>query len=105
VVVAVGLTDVVPPVAARLTFVPVPVTVTVVAFVAVTVKVDEPPAAIEAGLAEMVTVGTGVVPMELLTPHPVKSRGSTRPGIIHRGTLLSDFRMRALVTTFYSLPP
>jgi hypothetical protein len=71
-----------------------------VAFAAVTVKVDEPPAAIEAGLAEMVTVGTGVVPMELLTPHPVKSRGSTRPGIIHRGTLLSDFRMRVLVTTF-----
>jgi hypothetical protein len=72
---------VVPPVAARLTFVPVPVTVTDVAFAAVTVKVDEPPAAIEAGLAEMVTVGGVVVPMTLLTPHPVKSTGNERPGI------------------------
>jgi hypothetical protein len=104
-VVAAGLTDVVPPAAARVTLVPVPVTVTEVAFVAVTVKLDEPPAAIEAGLAEMVTVGAGVVPMELLTPHPVKSRGSTRPGIVQRGILLSDLRMRALVTAFSFLSP
>ena len=103
--VAAGLTDVVPPAAARVTLVPVPVTVTEVAFVAVTVKLDEPPAAIEAGLAEMVTVGAGVVPMELLTPHPVKSRGSTRPGIVQRGILLSDLRMRALVTAFSFLSP
>jgi hypothetical protein len=43
--------------------------------------VDEPPAAIEAGLAEMVTVGGVVEPMTLLTPHPVKSTGNERPGI------------------------
>ncbi len=35
----------------------VPLTVTVVAFVAVTVKVDEPPEVIDAGLAVMLTVG------------------------------------------------
>jgi hypothetical protein len=37
------------------------VIVTEVAFVAATVKVDEAPAVIEAGLALMVTVGAGVV--------------------------------------------
>jgi hypothetical protein len=57
VVVAAGLTVVVPPEAAMLTLVPVPVTVTDVAFVAVTVKVDDEPALIVVGLAEMVTVG------------------------------------------------
>jgi hypothetical protein len=36
-----------------------PMTVTVVAFVADTVRVDEPPAAIEMGFAAIVTVGTG----------------------------------------------
>jgi hypothetical protein len=36
-----------------------PVSVTAVAFVAVTVRVDELPAAIEVGFAVMVTVGAG----------------------------------------------
>jgi hypothetical protein len=36
-----------------------PVIVTCVAFVAVTVNVEEPPAVIEAGEAEIVTVGAG----------------------------------------------
>jgi hypothetical protein len=55
----------------------VPVTVTWVAFAAVTVKVDEPPAVIEAGLALMVTVGAGaavtvtVVFAEAFPPVPV----------------------------------
>jgi hypothetical protein len=36
--------------------------VTVVAFVAATVNVDEPPAAIDVGLAVMVTVGAAAAP-------------------------------------------
>jgi hypothetical protein len=55
----------------------VPVTVTVVAFTAVTVKVDELPDVIEAGFAIRVTVGAGfgvtvkVVTAEALPPAPV----------------------------------
>ena len=51
-----------------------PVTVTPVAFVAVTVNVDEAPAATVVGLAVMVTVAAAVplaVPVE---PHPATSR-------------------------------
>jgi hypothetical protein len=61
-VVAVGLTACVPPAAARVYELPsLPATVTVVAFAAVTVRVEELPAAIEVGFAEMVTVGAGPV--------------------------------------------
>ena len=51
------------------------------AFVAVTVKVDELPALIDAGLAPMLTVGAGdvEVAMELLPPQPLKSKGSMKP--------------------------
>ena len=60
VVVALGLTDVVPPPAARLYVLPSdPVTVTVVAFVAVTVSVEAVPAVIEVGEAVILTVGPG----------------------------------------------
>jgi hypothetical protein len=53
-----GLTACVPPVPAILYDVPSdPVTVTPVAFVALTVSVEEPPAAIELGLAVNETVG------------------------------------------------
>jgi predicted S18 family serine protease len=54
-----------------------PVIVTWVAFTAVTVSVDEPPDAIEAGLAVIVTPGGGfavtvtVVAAEVLPPAPV----------------------------------
>jgi hypothetical protein len=41
-----------------------PLTVTVVAFVAATVSVEEPPAAMEAGLALMVTVGAAAAVTE-----------------------------------------
>ena len=55
--VAVGLTDCVPPLASRVYELPsVPDTVTLMAFVAVTVKMETDPEAIEAGLAVMVTV-------------------------------------------------
>jgi hypothetical protein len=43
------------------------VIVTVVAFVAATVKVEDPPAAIDAGFAEMVTVGAFPVPAVTVT--------------------------------------
>jgi hypothetical protein len=59
-VVAAGLTVCVPPAACRVYVLPsVPVTTTWVAFVAVTVRVDELPEVIEVGLALMLTVGAG----------------------------------------------
>jgi hypothetical protein len=52
-----------------------PVTVTPVAFVAVTVNVDEAPAATVVGLAVMVTVAAAVVPLAVpAEPHPATSR-------------------------------
>jgi hypothetical protein len=85
VVVEVGLTDWVPPPACKVYLVPsLPVTVTWVAFVAVTVKVDALPAAIEAGLAAIATVGAGAMALKL-PPHPVNSRSSRRPGGIQEG--------------------
>lgn len=60
-VVAVGLTICVPPVASKVYELPLlPVTVTVVAFAAATVKVDELPVVIEVGFAVMVIVGAGI---------------------------------------------
>lgn len=56
----VGVTNSVPPLGARVyELLSVPVIVTWLAFVAVTVKVDEFPEMIEAGLAVMLTVGVG----------------------------------------------
>jgi hypothetical protein len=53
-----------------------PVTVTVVAFVAATVNVEEAPAAIEVGLAVMVTVGVSEPgPTE---PHPATSKSADK---------------------------
>jgi hypothetical protein len=81
-VVAIGLTAWVPPPAVSVYVLPsVPVTVTLVAFVAVTVRVDELPAAIEAGEAEMLTVGAVDV-RRALPPQPANSSGSKRPEII-----------------------
>jgi hypothetical protein len=58
----VGVTGSVPPVVAIVLLLPSdPVTVTLVAFVAVTVNVEVAPAAIDVGLAVMLTVGS-VVP-------------------------------------------
>ena len=57
----VGLTACVPPVGCSVYAVPsLPAIVTVVAFVAVTVKIDDVAAMIEVGLAVMVTTGTGL---------------------------------------------
>ncbi len=61
VVAVAGLTAWVPPLDDRVYLLPsVPLTVTWVEFVAVTVNVDELPAVMEAGLAAMLTVGAGV---------------------------------------------
>jgi hypothetical protein len=61
VVVEVGLADTAPPPAANVRWLPlVPVIVTPVAFVAITVKVVELPLVIDVGLALMVTVGAPV---------------------------------------------
>ena len=74
--VAVGVTVSVPPAAAMVLLLPSePVTVTVVALVAVTVRVEGVPAATVVGLAAMVTVGdvVGAVPAPTV-PQPVTSR-------------------------------
>jgi hypothetical protein len=63
VVVAVGLTTCVPPLDGKVYELPsVPVIVTWVAFVATTVRVDELPGEIEAGLAVMLTAGFATEP-------------------------------------------
>jgi hypothetical protein len=66
----------VPPAAATVLLLPSePVTVTPVAFVAVTVNVEEAPAATVVGLAVMVTVAAvGAVVAALVEPHPDTSR-------------------------------
>ena len=61
-----------------------PVTVTWVAFVAVTVKVDAVPMVIEVGLAVIATVGAEDVALKL-PPHPLNSRGSRKPRVIKEG--------------------
>lgn len=98
-VVVVGLTACVPPAACRVNEVPsLPATVTLVESVAVTVKVEELPAAIDVGLAVMATVGAGDVLLMLPLTHPVNSRVSKRPestkGILRR----KDWWMRVFVT-------
>jgi hypothetical protein len=80
VVVVVGLTGWVPPLACRVYVLPsVPVTITWVAFVAVTVKMEELPETIEAGLVEMLTIGAGFEIPVKLTPHPITSKANGRP--------------------------
>jgi hypothetical protein len=53
-----------------------------VAFVAVTVNVEELPALIEAGLELMLTVGAASEPVKLLPPHPASSTGMKREEIV-----------------------
>jgi hypothetical protein len=61
-VVAEGLTDCVPPEAPSVYVLPsLPLIVTWVALVATTFNVEEPPAAIDWGLAVMLTVGAGLM--------------------------------------------
>jgi hypothetical protein len=81
-VVTFGLTVCVPPFGCRVYVLPsFPVTVTWVALLDVTVKVEELPAAIEAGLAEIATVGVPSAPLTFIDPHPLNSRDANRLGI------------------------
>ena len=76
------------------------------AFVAVTVKLDELPAEIEVGLAVIVTVGAGNAPIKLPRTHPVNSRGSKMPGIPHERIERRDLPLRAFIKMlpFLTLP-
>jgi hypothetical protein len=76
-----------------------------VALVAVTVKLDELPGAIELGLAVMATVGAGDVLTRLPFTHPLNSRGSKRPGAIEERIRRIELRMCMFVKmlTFLSL--
>ena len=75
-----GLTFCVPPVGPMLYEVPsVPVIVTWIVLVVVTVSTDELPAAIEAGEAERVTVGAEVEPVKLVPAQPATSKVSKAP--------------------------
>jgi len=77
VVVLAGVTLSVPPVAAIVLLEPSdPVTVTLVAFVAVTVNVEEAPAAIDVGLAMIVTVGA--VDPGPTEPQPASTRSNEK---------------------------
>jgi hypothetical protein len=76
-----GLTFCVPPVGPMLYELPsVPVILTWVEFVAVTVSMDELPAAMEAGEAERVTIGAVVEPVKLVPEQPAMSKKSKAPG-------------------------
>jgi len=70
------------------------------AFVAVTVKVDDIPEVIDTWLTVMATVGVGGLLIRLPLTHPVKSNGSNRPGAIKERTWRIDGRMNAFVKTF-----
>jgi hypothetical protein len=66
-----------------------------VAFVAVTAKVDEPPGAIEVGLALMPVVGAASVVGAVANwppPHPPSSMSSKEQRITEKGILLKDWR-------------
>jgi len=81
VVVAVGLTACVPPLGEREYELPsLPATVTLVALVAITVKVEELPAATDAGLAVMATVGAEDGLLVRPPTHPVNIEKTKRPG-------------------------
>ena len=61
------------------------------------VNVDEIPTAIEAGFAEIDTVGATVEPVKPLDPHPVNSIGSRILPITLKRAMLIVFRICALI--------
>jgi hypothetical protein len=71
--------------------------------VAVTVKVDELPAATEVGLAVMATVGTGDVLTRLPRVQPVTSRESIRQGITPQMSECRDLGIRTVIMASSSL--
>lgn len=102
VVVAFGLTGMVPPCGCRLYTVPSdPLTVTCVAFVAVTVRVEELPGLIEAGVAVMPT--SGDVRLKWI-PHPVISKGRKEESAAKVNIWRSDRETFTFVTLISFLP-
>jgi hypothetical protein len=78
------------------------------AFVAFTVKVQEAPAAIEAGAAEIFTVGTAGVTV-IFPPHPVNSKDDktlriTQIGIENRDLPTRDSLMMISFLSRYGSP-
>ena len=104
VVVAPGLTDCVPPLADRLYELPSePVTVTPVAFVAATVRVEEPPACTDVGAAEMLTEGSGeAVNCPLFEPHPAARMAKREMQTVPKNRRASDLKTRAAGTVTFS---
>jgi hypothetical protein len=91
----------VPPAAERLKELPsLPAMVTVVALVAVTVRVEGLPAETDAGLAAMLTVGAVMEPVKLVPPHPVNANGSVTEAIVQKHFRPNNSRTRALCTVF-----
>lgn len=106
VVVVAGVTDCVPPVAARVKLLPSePARVTAVALLADTVNMVEAPALMEAGLAETVTVGfwAGGGVLELPEPHPERpsKTGTTKT----RATFTERPRKGKRAETFIDMFP
>jgi hypothetical protein len=104
-VVAAGLTDCVPPVAAILKLEPSePVSVKPVAFDVATVNMLEPPAVIDAGLAETFTVGLsdGGGVEDPLPPHPVAiiTTGAKITRTSFKELQMEDSLLRTFITRF-----
>lgn len=102
----VGLTFCVPPFAAKLYELPsLPVTVTVVALDAVTVNVDELPAATDVGLAVIATVAAEVAWPDTLVPHPEKNRENDRHNIAAAGSRRWEKNLGALMCDKFNFLP
>jgi beta-phosphoglucomutase-like phosphatase (HAD superfamily) len=79
--------------------------VTVVAFVAATVNVEDAPAAIEAGAAEMVTVGVVVGPVPAPTePQPASNRSDDKEIAISERIEKRGRETRTFITVLSFLP-
>ena len=105
-VVTEGLTACVPPPAGSAYELPsLPLTATSVALVAVTVNMDEAPAIIAAGLAEMPLVGIAGAALNWVPPHAASSMSSKVQGVTMKRNLLNDRRVGDFVTasSFLSL--
>jgi len=86
VVVAFGVTDCVPPLGGSVYVLPsLPLKVTCVALVDVTISVEEFPATTVAGLAEMATVGVPSVLLIFVDEHPRKNTISNKLVIARYG--------------------
>jgi hypothetical protein len=83
----------------------VPVTVTWVAFDAVTVKAEEPPEEIDTGEAVMLTAGIGFELPVNLPPHPVGRRpsGMLAANETMKSAFLKTMRMLGVIELLFSV--